>query len=706
MNYDQVDSMAEDQDSQATDDSERQLDVATLSANLAEKLDEDLLNKIGFHCKQGFDVGLDSRREWENQTKDWQKLALQIQDEKSFPWAGAANIKYPLLSTAAMQFAARAYPSLVPSNGEVVKSVVIGKDPTGKKFDKADRVSTYMSYQVMHEIPYWDEEMDKMLIMLPVAGCLFKKTFYNKEEDRVDSKLVLPLNMVVNYWTKRVDESERISEIIQLSPRALKEKQLQGVYLDIDLGTPVTPDQYGASMNVPTDSVTTPYELVEQHTFYDIDDDGYEEPVIVTFERNTGKVLRISIRYYLDDVKRDDKNKIVKIKPICMYTKFSFVPSPDGSFYDIGFGTLLGPLNESVNTLINQLLDAGTLSVMNGGFIGKALRLRAGDTSFTPGEWKPVNATGDDLKKQIVPLPAKEPSNVLLELLKFLVTAGKELASVAEIFTGKMPGQNTPATTTMATVEQGMKVFTAVYKRIFRSLSEEFYKIFTLNSKYLDPNKYINVIDITVSPDDFDLSSVDICPGADPTAVSQNEKLQKIQGLLELSQMFPGVFDPIELVIRACEAQEQVNYQQLFSQAVKQTGQLPPPPPDPKVQALQMKAQIDQQKAASDIQMSQVKMELEARDKQQQMVMRAQEHAQEMQHTQESNQLHAASELMRAKVKIATEQARGQQQVVQGEQQHQQKLQQMKESNKLAQSQRTNGTTGKPAPSRKPSSKR
>jgi len=661
------------------DRSSQVIDNVSLAKNLAEDLPEDTLTAIGKTCLQGFQADLESRKAWMNCVQEWQTLALQIQEEKSFPWAGASNVKYPMLSTAAMQFAARSYPSLVPSNGKIVKSVVIGKDHDGKKFEIAERVSTYMSYQVMHELTYWEEEMDKMLIMLPVVGCMFKKTYYCKEEDRVESKLIMPSNMVINYWTKRIEESERVSEVIQISQRAFKEKQLQGIYLDVDLGTPPTPEQYASGSNVPTDQDTVPYELVEQHTYYDLDDDGYAEPVIVTIDKNLGKVVRISLRYYPDDVARNDKDKITKIRAINMFTKFGFIPSPDGGFYDIGFGTLLGPLNESVNTLINQLLDCGTLNNLNSGFIGKALRVRAGDTGFIPGEWKPVNGTGDDLRKQIVQLPSKEPSHVLLELLKFLVQSGKELASVAEIFTGKMPGQNTPATTTMATVEQGMKVFTAVYKRIFRSLHEEFLKFFELDGKYLDPNKYVDAIDMVVGPDDFDTKHMNIAPGADPTAVSQNERLQKAQGLMEIMQMFPGVLDPLKVLNRILEAQEQPNYEELFSAQVQQSGQMPEAPPDPKVQALQMKAQIDQQKAAGDMQGNQQKLELEARSREQQMAQQAQSHAQTMQQSAESHQLKAASELQQARFKIASAAANGQQKVVQSHQQHQQAMQKAKE---------------------------
>lgn len=684
--YDQADTTLQDATGiPATDDGDedRKIETISLAHNIAKDLEDDTVNKIGSVCREGFESDHNSRRQWEEKIRDWEKLALQVQEEKSWPWPGAANVKYPLLATAAIQFAARAYPSLIPSNKKIVQSQVIGKDLDGSKQDKADRVSTYMSYQVMDQLKYWEEEMDKLLIMLPIVGCMFKKTYFNKEDDVIDSKLILPRNIVVNYWTKRIEDSERVSEIIQLSKRALKEKQLQGIYLDIDLGEPLPPKQYDDEQDVPSNDIFTPYEIIEQHTFYDIDDDGYQEPVIVSFERQSGKVLRISNRYHLDDVERNDKDEITKINPICMYTKFSFIPAADGCFYDVGFGNLLGPLNESVNTLLNQLIDSGTLHNLNAGFLGKSLRLRQGDTSFIPGEWKPVNSMGDDLRKQVVPLPAKEPSAVLVDLLKYLVTAGKELASVAEIFTGKMPGQNTPATTTMATVEQGMKVFTAVYKRIFRSLNEEFYKIFCLNGLYLDPNKYVTVLDTTVGPDDFDKNSVDICPSADPNAVTQNEKLQKAQGLAELMQMFPGVLDPIQVVTRILEAQEQPNYQKLFTQQVQQSGQMPPPPPDPKVQALQMKSQMDQQKFQLDAAASQQKAELESRSAEQQLAMKAQEHAQEMQFAQQKNIVDSASHLEQARFKIAAAQASGAQKLDHAQQSHEQKLQQTKESTKL-----------------------
>ena len=685
MNYNQADSdELEEAQSPDTEMQESENEKILASKNFASELDKDKLLKISEQCKRGYDADCQSRSDWDRNLEEWIGLANQLKEEKTYPWPGASNVKYPLLSTAAMQFAARAYPSLVPASGKVVNATVVGEDADGQKLERAERVSRYMSYQLMHEMDSWEEDMDRMLMMLPVIGCIFKKTYFSKSQDAVRSDLILPQNLVVNYWTKSLKECERVSERIYMSRRELKEFQNSETYLDIDLGDPTTP-QESIESNYVTDDETTPYVLIEQHTYYDIDGDGYAEPYIVTFEETTGKILRIQARWRLEDVEMsNDGKKIKRIKANQMYTKFGFVPNPDGSFYDIGFGVLLGPINESVNTLINQLIDSGHIHNLQGGFIGKALRLKMGDSGFKPGEWKPVNATGDDLRKQIVPLPTKEPSKVLFELMGTLITSGKELASVAEIFTGKMPGQNTPATTTMATVEQGMKVFTAVYKRIFRALSEEFNKVFDLNYTYLDPNTYVKVVDIQIGPEDFNREDCDIKPGADPTATSQTEKLMKAQGLMEILQAAGPLMNPIKIISRVLDAQEQPNWQELFSDEVQQTGQVPPPAPDPKIMAIQAKMQADQQTAAVKIQSEQQKMELDARSREQQMMMDAQQHSQEMQFMQEKGQVQAVSDIQKANVHIATARAAGEQKMQQGAQQHQQAMQQTKEKQRLA----------------------
>jgi len=581
------------------------LDDIINSDNVAEDLDEEKLKKIGSEAYEGYITDLGSREHWEKDLDKWTKLALQIVDEKTFPWKGASNVKYPLLSTAAMQFNARSYPTLVPSDNKIVKCRVIGSDLDGQKGERARRVGIHMSYQIIDEIDNWEEEMDRLLLILPITGTAFKKTWFDSSKQKNASKLVYPTDLVVNYWAKTMEEAERKTEVIPMSKRILKERQLQGLYRECKLPDPTISVQDEERQGRhgflnPISDETTPYMLLEQHTFLDLDDDGYAEPYVVLLERESREVLRITPRFYQEDVTMNQKQQVVKIEPIEHYTKFSFVPNPDGGFYDIGFGRLLGSINASADTLVNQLIDAGTLNNMQAGFIGKGLRIKMGESSFTPGEWKAVNATGDDIKKQIFPLPTKEPAPVLMQLLQFLLQSGKELASVAEIFVGKMPGQNTPATTTMATIEQGMKVFTAVYKRVFRSLTKEYRKLYKLNQRYLDPNTYIDIIDEQVQQSDYAGKEHDIIPAADPQATLPQEKQAKVQLLMQLLSL--GTLDPMQVTKYALEAGEIPNADHFLIQQ---------PPADPNAQA----AQADQQSKQQDMQMKQQLAQTQAQAK-------------------------------------------------------------------------------------------
>lgn len=672
--------------------------------NIAEELDEDKLEEISKQVKDGFDADMRSREDWEKNLDEWTNLALQVKEIKNFPWRGASNVKYPLLSTASMQFNARAYPSLVPSTGNLVKAEIIGKDLDGSKLERARRVSAFMSYQILNEMEGWEEDMDKLLIMLPIIGVMFKKTYYNQVLEKNVSELILPKDLVVDYWAKSLESAERVSQIIRLNKRQVKERKMSGLYLDVDLGDP-QPAAFEDSKGEILQDSTLPYEIVEQHTYFDLDGDEYAEPYIITFERITGKILRIVARFDDTSIKLNDEGDLAQIVPIQYFTKFPFIPNPDGGFYDIGFGLLLSPLNESVNTLINQLIDAGTLSNLQGGFLGKGLKLKMGDGEWRPGEWKTVQTTADDIKKQVLPLPAKEPSKVLFELMGTLVTSGKELASVAEIFVGKMPGQNTPATTTMATIEQGMKVFTAVYKRIYRALKSEYKKLYKLNNMYLNPEKYINILDQQVDQNDFEDKSYDICPSADPSTPTQTEKLMKAQGLLELLPI--GILDPLEVVRRVLDAQEQPAIERLFNQQVQQTGQFQPPP-DPKQQEMEMKMKLEQQKAAMDVEQKKQEMELNARDKQMQMMQKAQEHQMKMQQTVQSAQIESAAQVHKQRIFQAQEASKNQQQMAQADQQHQQTMQHSQEKASLAQDQmrqkakiQTSSSRGKPTQSQK-----
>lgn len=690
MNLTETLPMQDEATSPATeqDQSLRSLVEAT---NIAEKLDKEKLNEIGAQCSDGFEYDLTSRKHWEDNLKDWTKLALQVKETKTWPWVNASNVKYPLVSIASMQFNARAYPSLVPATSDVVKVEVIGKDSTGEKLEKAKRIGKYMSYQVLNQMDGWEEDMDKLLLMLPIVGTVFKKTYYDSVKKQNVSELVLPKNLVVNYWSKSLESSERISELIDMPKRRLKEKQMSGIFLDVDLGDPQRVNETDQFVAMRQDE-TFPYQLIEQHTYLDLDDDGYEEPYVVTFERYTREVLRIVARFDEKTIFTGADGKLQKIEPIQYYTKYGFIPNPEGGFYDIGFGLLLSPLNESVNTLINQLIDAGTLNNLQSGFFGKGLKLKMGESKFAPGEWKTVQTGADDIRKQIVPLPTKEPSAVLFQLMGTLITSGKELASVAEIFVGKMPGQNTPATTTMATIEQGMKVFTAVYKRVYRSLRSEFKKIFDLNSVYLNPQQYAAVVDAPIDPADFDNSAYDVCPGADPNTATQSEKLMKAQGLLEL--LPTGMLDPVEVVRRVLEAQEQPNWEKLFNQQIQESGQFQPPP-DPKLQEMEMKGQLEQQKAVIKQQELEFKSQLQARDQEFKTIMEAQKQNQDMQSKAMQARLDAAINVHKQRIFSTTEQAKVNQQLTMKQQAHNQSMAHKEEAAKLQrQQQQKSSKTG------------
>jgi chaperonin GroES len=556
------------------------MDVKSLvnEVNIAEKLKEEQLTKIGKDAYEGYINDKKSRGDWEKNFDEWLKLALQVKEIKTFPWAKASNVKYPLLSIGAIQFSAKAYAALIPSDGLVVKGKVVGKDQTGDKMARADRIGKHMSFQLMEEMDEWEEEMDKLLIILPIVGTLFKKTYWDSTKKVNCSKLILPKDLVVNYWARSLDSAERITQILQMSKRLVKERQLGGIFLeDVELpkATNINKDTNNdrVGTNASQEDDTTPYNILEQHTYLDLDDDGYAEPYIVTFEEESHKVLRIAARFDEKKIYTNAKGELIKIEPLQYFTKFTFIPSPDGSIYDVGFGLLLGSINESANTVINQIIDGGTLYNLQSGFLAKGLRMKTGEVKFGPGEWKYVNSTGMDLKNSIIPLPTKEPSAVLMQLLEFLVLSGEKLSSVADINVGKMPGQNTPATTTTLAVSEGQRVFTSIYKRIYRSLTKEFKKIFYLNSVYLDTEQEVNILDEPIQKSDYTEEDFDVRPAADPNAVSAHQKLVKAQALVETMRL--GTLDVMEVTMRVLDAQEQPNPEKLINKQ--------PPKPDPEI---------------------------------------------------------------------------------------------------------------------------
>lgn len=666
------------------------------SLNLCDQYDEQTLKQLGLKIIQWFDEDVESRKPWHEKSEQWLKLATQVVEKKTYPWPDSANVKFPLLTTAAMQFAARAYPALVPGPN-LVTGLVIGEDNGGLKGQQADRVGKHMSFQLLFEMDGWEEDMDRLCLMLPIVGCLFKKTYYDEMEKVNCSDLILPQDLVIDYYAKSVESATRKAHVLYCTKNQYLEKVNKELYRKIDLGVQ---QEYGTENRVkdeiqmlhePALSPATPYKFIECHCWWDLDEDGYDEPYVITVHYDSKCPVRIVARFDSEGIElADDQKTVVRIKPIEYFTKFGFIPNPDGSIYDLGFGLLLGGINESVNTLTNQLLDAGTINNLQSGFLGRGIRVRGGNTRFIPGEWKPVDFTGDDIKKHIFPLPTKEPSDVLFKLLETLVTSGKELASVAEIFVGKMPGQNTPATTTMATIEQGLKVFTAIYKRIYRALGKEYDKLFRLNSIYSDEKTYFTINEPQgptaqqVYKQDYDEDAVTIKPNADPNVVSSAQKLMKVQAmgqLLQLQTINPQVFTK-----RYLEAIEAENIAELM--------QVGPPQPSPEQQKAQAEIQQTQQEGNIKAQLALMQSQMDQKDREQELRFRGVEFQMKQQEMAMKLQGQAAQHHLDMKAAVESH-AMDMQTMKQG---HELKMKTAQESHDMKQKQMQEKAAAKPQP--------
>lgn len=490
--------------------------------NLAsEYIDEQTLKDIGRDALMGYDVDVESTNERFDQIKLNRKKAAQEVEEKTTPWVNASNIKYPLITTSAYQFNARSYASIL-NNNNVALARVIGDDPEGEKQARAERVSAHMSYQLTEEMDGWESDMDCLLLALPTDGIAFKKVYYDNIENRNRSDFVSAIDLIVNNSTKSLKFTPRISMEFSLYPYEVME------YIGADLFIEWRDED-------PDDEKQEPIEFVEQHCRIDLDDDNYSEPYIVTFEKTSGDVVRVVANYRKDDIiARADK--IIKIIPTQYFVKYECFPDPEGAFYSRGFADLLGPINDSIDTTLNQLIDAGTLSNMQSGFLAKGFRVKSGQLSFTPGEWKKVDTSGVALKDSILPMPVREPSIVLFQLLGVLLEAGKEVSSIQDVMTGG-GGSNTPATTVLALIEQGMTVYTAIFKRIYRSLKVELNLLYNLNKLHLEDGVYRNVTDNpqAIAQADYEDASMDIRPAADPSMATDIQKAAKSQLLMQFA---------------------------------------------------------------------------------------------------------------------------------------------------------------------------
>ncbi len=496
-------------------------------------------------------------------------LAMQISQPKTNPWSGASNIIYPLIGSASIQFNARAYPAVVAGE-DVVKGLVVGPDDgfpkidpqtgqpmvgedqkvvwqikPGSKRERADRVAQHMSWQLTEEQPEWQEETDRLLLILPIVGCAFRKTYFDTNQARNVGALIRAEHLVINYRAKSMATAPRITEEMKLYPYEILEEEAAGTYLHWE---------YGMADGALDGDEDAPHDFLEQHRRLDLDKDGYPEPYVVTVNKATAKVVRIVARWDTDGVKYSAvSNKIQRIVPVEYYTKYDFFPNPDGGIYGVGFGQLLNPINEAINTTLNQMFDAGTLQIIGGGWIGKGLSMQSGSVKKKMGEYKVVNALGSTVRDAIVHDEHPGPSTVMFTLLEFLVGAGKELAANAEVLTGNQSRGNVPATTTLALIEQGLKVFTAIYKRVYLSLKSELEKQFRLNRLYLNKQQNYRKGNewLSISQEDY-TEHTGVAPISDPSMVSDMQQLARAEFLKQFNE--DPNFDPIELRRRELEA--------------------------------------------------------------------------------------------------------------------------------------------------------
>ncbi len=587
------------------------------SENIAELLTDKELAKISAQVLNGFSVDENSISEWRDTAEEIMKLAKQTMETKNTPFPNAANVKYPLIAQSAIDFASRTYPQIVQGN-KAMYFKVVGPDGDNEKLKRATRLETFHEYQLVQESEAWVEGMDRMLHILPLLGVVFKKTYYNPVEQRTVSEVCSPEKIVVNYNVRTLDQARRITHIITAFSNDIVERIRLGVYRDIDV------DKLKASEGFEGDEEDEdrPLSLLEQHCYLDLDKDGYAEPYIVVIHKQTGEVLRIVQRF--DEVKRKD-GQLLRITPVHYFTDYHCIRSPDGGFYSIGLGTLLLPINHAINSIMNQLLDAGTLNNNQSGFLGRGLRLKTGDLRLRLGEWKVLDAaTGTNIAQNVVPLPTKEPSPTLFQLLGMLVTVGKDLASANDIMQGKGQTQNVPATTVLTLLDQGMKVFTAINKRIYLSMRSEFRKIFKTNAKHL-PNalyrKILDDVDINVKAD-FDMEGIDVLPVADPQMSTQTQRLAKAQTLLSI----PGVNVPeaTKYFMETLQLDEE-----LIARLLPEPDPNAPPPPDTmkimaeieKINAETQKVLVQMQLAAGNAQQDAEKLNIQRDD----ALVRAQE---------------------------------------------------------------------------------
>ena len=516
--------------------------------NLAEVLDEDELQKISNLLLDGIEKDKSSRKDWEKTYTDGLKyLGMKFDEDRSEPFEGASGVIHPLLGEAVTTFQAQAYKELLPAGGPV-KTQVVGDYDSNIEM-QAQRVKEFMNYQIVHEMEEYDQELDQLLFYLPLAGSAFKKIYYDEALGRAVSKFVAPEDLIVPYYTTDLETCNRITNVIKMSENEVKKLQALGFYRDIKIQTGDDDQQYGqvqeeieklTGLEGYGGDVAVLYEVhcnLDIPGFEDMSADGImtgvKLPYIVTIDSNTNDILSIRRNYREQDPLR---------KKIEYFVHFKFLPGL--GFYGFGLTHMIGGLSKASTSIMRQLIDAGTLANLPAGFKTRGIRIRDEDTPIQPGEFRDVDAPGGSLRESIQPLPFKEPSGTLLNLLEILVGSGKTFASIAEINTGQGNPQ-APVGTTMALLERSTKVLSAIHKRLHNAQRKEFKILATVFQEYLPPEyPYMTANgNVQIKVQDFD-QRVDIMPVSNPDIFSTAQRIAMAQEMMQLVQSNPQVHGP------------------------------------------------------------------------------------------------------------------------------------------------------------------
>ena len=511
-------------------------------ANLADFLPDDVLTSLASDLNSKYMDYTSSRKEWEKTYIQGLDLLGFKYNNRTEPFQGASGVTHPVLAEAVTQFQALAYKELLPSDGPV-RTQVIGLS-TPEKTQQAQRVKDFMNYEIMEKMKEYEPEFDQMLFNLPLAGSAFKKVYYDDMEQRAVSKFVPADDLIVPYTATSLDDAEAIIHRIKVSENDLKKQQVAGFYRDVELGKPIAGESdidkkerelEGTSKSREEDV----YTILECHV--DLDLEGFEDenpetgepsgikiPYIVTLEEGSREILSIKRNYEVGDPLK---------KKVQYFVHFKFLPGL--GFYGFGLIHMIGGLSRTATSALRQLLDAGTLSNLPAGFKQRGIRIRDDAQSIQPGEFRDVDAPGGNLRDSFMMLPFKEPSQTLLSLMGVVVNAGQRFASIADLQVGD-GNQQAAVGTTVALLERGSRTMSAIHKRIYSALKNEFRILARVFKLYLPQEYPYDVVggQRVIKQQDFD-DRVDILPVADPNIFSQTQRISLAQTELQLAQSNP-----------------------------------------------------------------------------------------------------------------------------------------------------------------------